>query len=97
MAHQPERMCAACRTRHKKSELLRVVLSQDEIVCDVRQKLLGRGVYVCKNAACAELLRKKKSLSRSFKRDVPETVYDAVAAICAGSDLPGDGECEEIG
>lgn len=83
-------MCAACRTRHAKSELLRMVLSRDDIVCDTRQRLPGRGVYVCKNAECAQLLKKKKSLSRSFKRNVPEEVYDAVIAACIGSDLPND-------
>lgn len=86
VAYQPERMCAACRKKRAKSELLRIVLSKDTAVCDPEQRLPGRGVYVCKNSLCAELLRKKKALSRSFKRNIDAGAYDAVAAECAGGE-----------
>lgn len=86
MAYQPERMCAACRKKRAKNELLRIVMSNDTVVCDTEQRLPGRGVYVCRNAACAELLRKKKALSRCFKRNIDAGAYDAVAAECAGGE-----------
>ena len=65
-----------------KNELTRLVLVNDEIVTDEKQKLQARGVYLCKDENCIAQARKKKALSRSFKRNVPESIYDELTKEC---------------
>ena len=60
--------------------LLRLTRSGGDIVIDPDGKGEGRGVYVCKNAECANALKKKKALNKAFKGAVPESVYDEVIA-----------------
>ena len=72
-------MCIACRGRRPKDELLRVYINEGEaIVLDETGKGQGRGAYICRNGECAELARKKRSLSRVFKRETPTCLYDEV-------------------
>lgn len=78
MAHEPERMCVACRKKTAKKDLIRLVKAAGEIVPDRMGNALARGVYICKSAECIDLARKKKALSRHFKQNVPESVYDMV-------------------
>lgn len=59
-----------------KKELIRLVLENDEIVTDKKQKLQARGVYLCRAEECVLQAKKKKALSRSFKRNIPDSVYD---------------------
>lgn len=59
-----------------KGELVRLVEADGRIVVDEKQKILARGVYLCRKSECAALARKKKALSRHFKRNVPDSVYD---------------------
>ena len=62
--------------RASKAEFLRVVRMPDGQVCiDIKQKLDGRGVYVCKNEKCIENAIKRKWLSRGLKCEVePEII-----------------------
>lgn len=60
-----------CNLKKPKQELLRIVLSTDgRIVADKSGRMDGRGAYLCKDPACLEAALKKKSLNRSFKREV---------------------------
>lgn len=45
--HIPVRTCVACRKKASKSDMIRVVLDDDEAKIDQKQKLSGRGAYVC--------------------------------------------------
>ncbi len=45
---------------------------------DPKARLPGRGAYVCRRLECAELLRKKKALARSFRQPVTIDVYQRV-------------------
>ncbi len=65
-----------------KNELIRLVLENDEIVTDEKQKLLSRGVYLCRTEECVVQAKKKKALSRSFKRNVPDSRYDELIKEC---------------
>lgn len=76
MAHIPERMCIGCRQMRPKSELLRLVDVDGEIIVDSGQRIRARGVYLCPDEACINLARKKKALSRQFKRNISDAVYD---------------------
>ena len=82
--HIPERMCIGCRTMHPKSELIKTVSKDGIIEVDVTGKKPGRGAYICKNIECFEASRKKKALSRHFKTQVPEAIYDEIKELING-------------
>ena len=66
-----ERSCMACRKRAPKGELLRfVVTGSGDISFDPRQRMHGRGGYLCPQANCFELASKKKRLAVRFRQDV---------------------------
>lgn len=70
--HTPLRTCLGCGAVRPKNELLRLAGNRDgEIALDPQARLPGRGAYVCRKVECAELLRKKNSLSRGFRQAVP--------------------------
>ena len=72
----PMRMCLCCREMKPKRELLRVVMNKEGICSlDLTGKAPGRGAYLCKEAACAERLKKSRALDRAFGKSVPEEVY----------------------
>lgn len=50
--HEPERMCALCRARAPKRELLRVVWDGASVALDPAGKAPGRGAYVGRLGAC---------------------------------------------
>ena len=54
--HIPERSCVGCRAKRPKGELLRVVpwaaSAGVELKIDEKQRLPGRGAYVCRDASC---------------------------------------------
>lgn len=75
----PERMCAACRRRNAKQNLLRIVQQDGAILIDREQKSPARGVYLCKSAECIEKAKKTRALSRAFKRQVDNAVYNEIA------------------
>jgi len=70
------RKCCVCRQHADKSELLRLVKTQQGIILDKTGKIDGRGVYVHSNRECIETCIKKQSLSGAFKQSVAKEVYD---------------------
>ncbi len=71
-----ERMCIACRQMKDKKELLRIVKNKDGLISvDKTGKQNGRGAYMCKNIECLNILKKQKSLNKTFKTNVDEKVY----------------------
>ena len=71
----PERMCIVCREMKPKNELIRLVLIGDDIKIDTKQKMQGRGVWVDKNETCIHNLEKRKSLNRTFKKEINPDIY----------------------
>ncbi len=65
--HIPLRMCIACRKRRPKSELLRMVSIKGEIFFDERQKLPGRGAYICPSLACLHRCRRSSGLPHALR------------------------------
>ena len=49
---------------------------------DLTGKANGRGAYVCRQASCVAAARKKKAFARALKAEVPDSVYDELAALC---------------
>lgn len=74
--HTPLRMCIGCRKMQPKNELIKVSSKDGICELDKEQKKFGRGAYICKNASCIEMARKKRALSKHFKMQVPEVLYD---------------------
>lgn len=73
----PQRMCVACREMRDKKQLIRIVRSPEgEISLDFTGRKNGRGAYVCPNAECIEKCKKTKALSRTFKQEIDDAVYD---------------------
>ena len=75
--HIPIRTCVGCGERKAKFELVRIAFDDTgNILLDPRQKLPGRGAYLCKNETCYEIAAKRKKLDRAFRRSVPASTYE---------------------
>lgn len=75
----PLRMCIVCRQMLPKEQLVRVVkVGETGCRLDVSGKMSGRGAYICSNSVCMDKLIKTRALSRAFKVNVPQEVYDTI-------------------
>lgn len=70
-----ERRCVACRQPRLKQEMLRICTTPSGIEFDERQKVGGRGAYVCKNPTCIDKVIDKKILNRVFKTAIADEIY----------------------
>lgn len=72
-----ERTCVACRQTKPKAELVRVVRGKDGLISvDESGRAQGRGAYVCANAACVALAKKKRALSRALASEIPDELFE---------------------
>ncbi|MEO3756446.1 YlxR family protein [Streptomyces sp. B6B3] len=67
----PERTCVGCRQRSARDGLLRVALTGDRCVPDLRGTLPGRGAYVHPTPACLELAVRRRAFPRAFRAEGP--------------------------
>lgn len=75
----PQRKCIACQDRDAKRELVRIVKNKEgQIFLDRTGKANGRGAYICNCTECLNKAIKSKALSRAFKMEVPEEVYESL-------------------
>lgn len=73
----PLRKCVITNEQHPKSEMFRVVRTQDgEIVVDLTGKVRGHGAYVCKDKKVIDLAEKKRTLDRALEKQVPSEIYE---------------------
>ena len=78
----PQRRCVGCREMKDKPQVVRIVCNADgNISIDETGKAHGRGAYICKNADCLKKAQKSKGLERSFKRAVPQEIYDTLTNV----------------
>lgn len=76
----PERQCAVTRARLPKEDMLRFVLSPDNVVTpDIAARLPGRGVWVSAERQHVDTAAKKGAFARGFKTSV--TVPDALSDV----------------
>ncbi|MDR0855506.1 MAG: YlxR family protein [Christensenellaceae bacterium] len=77
------RSCCVCKTRKHKNELIRVRKTKDGTfhIEANGENGSGRGIYICKCAACIKECVTKKSLNRGFKGVVPNEAYEALAIL----------------
>ncbi len=71
-----DRRCVACRTCKQQNEMIRIARINDEYLIDEKNKLGGRGAYICKDDKCIELTIKKKLLNRAFKTNLNSQIYE---------------------
>ncbi|WAM34782.1 RNase P modulator RnpM [Caldicellulosiruptor morganii] len=72
----PNRKCVGCQEVKPKNQLLRIAKNDRGVFIDEKQRLPGRGAYLCKKAECLHLAKKKKGLERSLKVTIPKEFYD---------------------
>ncbi len=74
---RPLRMCCICRKRREKSGLIRIVRMPDGNACaDEKGSAPGRGLYVCRDAACIRLASKRKSIERQLGTENASGLYE---------------------
>lgn len=77
----PHRQCIGCRKVQPKKELLRLVLQPaGKIVFDQKQKMEGRGVYLCPEQRCFTLAYKNSRWRKHFLNK--EGLLDVFHGIC---------------
>jgi len=75
----PQRKCIACQDRDNKKELIRIVKNKEgQIFLDKTGKANGRGAYICNCSECLKKAIKSNALSRAFKMEIPEEVYESL-------------------
>lgn len=78
---EPLRMCAGCRCRAPKKELIRVVRTPEGgLLLDAGGKASGRGAYICRKVQCLEKARKSRALERALNLSIPPEAYEKLAA-----------------
>ncbi len=71
------RRCVGCGVGRDKREMIRIAKHKDQPPeIDFRQKLPGRGAYVCRNIECVQMAKKKRGLERSFRCAIDSQFYD---------------------
>ena len=82
----PERRCIGCMQSKPKSELIRIVSSEDGLHIDISGKMPGRGAYLCRSEECAKLAVKKNAFGRNLKTEISrqqaESLAEQIAQLC---------------
>jgi predicted RNA-binding protein YlxR (DUF448 family) len=88
LKHLPERTCIACRNTSTKKELIRLVLTNDNLVeIDLSGKKNGRGAYLCPVYSCWEQGLKKNKLDYALKTRIAPSNRQSLIAFA--DSLPG--------
>ena len=61
------RTCVGCRARAAKSDLLRVVAVDGEVVVDPTSRRPGRGAYLHPSKDCLEQARRRRAIPRALR------------------------------
>ena len=82
------RKCVGCKEMIEATQLIRIACdSSANFAIDInegKKKSAGRGAYLCKSEKCLVNAQKSKGLERSFKRAVPQEVYEQLNTVLAG-------------
>lgn len=75
----PMRMCAACRTKKPKKELVRVVRTPEgEVLVDETGRKNGRGAYLCRDKECLKKALKIRALERALEHEIGAETAEAL-------------------
>ena len=75
------RTCVGCRKKFNKNDLIRIVNINKEVTVDLKQKIMARGAYICKNQECFEKAIKNKSLNKALKTYISEDKYNEIRGV----------------
>ena len=74
---EPVRTCVGCREEAGKRALIRLVRGPDGAVRpDPTGRAHGRGAYLHADPACFQVARKRRSLERALKAEVPDALWE---------------------
>lgn len=76
MHTKKERKCVACRQTNQQNAMLRLARVNGEYMFDEKNKIGGRGAYVCKTNICIQNTIKKKLFNRAFKTNLDSKIYE---------------------
>src|SRR3954469_18088355 len=68
---EPLRTCVGCRVRAAKSDMLRIVAGEGELVPDPRGRLPGRGAHLHPDRHCLGLAERRRSFVRALRQPGP--------------------------
>ncbi|ERN41387.1 protein of unknown function DUF448 [Rubidibacter lacunae KORDI 51-2] len=72
------RRCVSCRRSGPKASFWRVVRVFPSQTVQLDEGI-GRSAYICPQAACLRISRRKNRLGRALKTAVPETIYEQLS------------------
>ncbi|MEG0073538.1 MAG: YlxR family protein [Clostridia bacterium] len=61
------RMCLMCRKRQEKTNYIRLIANNNNVVIDKTNNSQCRSVYICNLADCIDKLKKRKNIENMFK------------------------------
>ena len=77
---EPVRQCVACRERHAKKSLLRVVrIKPLSAQFDPFQKINGRGIYLCHKESCLRRAKDKDLIGKGLRVQTSHALYQQLA------------------
>lgn len=92
--HVPLRTCVGCSRKSAKSDLVRLAVGPDgRLYRDLRNRLPGRGAYVC-DVACAREAAKRRRFERAFRRSVANNAIEELLATWENEVSIGGNETE---
>lgn len=71
-----QRTCIGCRRSFKKGDVVRIVSGPSGLVIDYREKLPGRGAYICPDPKCIKTALLKDGFSRGLKTKTRQPSFD---------------------
>ncbi|MDD6323383.1 MAG: YlxR family protein [Bacilli bacterium] len=72
----PMRMCVVTREKWPKSQLIRVVRTENGVIVDPSGKVNGKGAYLKKDKEVFLKAKSSKILNRQLETTVPDKVFD---------------------
>ena len=72
----PMRTCVVSREKLPKSELIRVVKTDDGVIVDLTGKVNGHGVYLKRDSEVFDKAEKTKILNKLLETTVEESVFE---------------------
>ena len=76
------RTCIGCRKKVEKQEFIRIVKNKNnEINVDFKQKMEGRGAYICKDIECFQKMQKGNRLKNALRINVDNKKYEELRGV----------------
>ena len=77
----PLRTCVGCRGVRPKRELVRLVRAGDKVEIDRRQRMPGRGAYLCREERCWAAGVAKRGLDRTLRMNLSAASREALLRV----------------